>query len=119
MASLSYLRSERTKYSNLKDKVVDAVGYLAKAIDSLDPAANKIGELFSIDEVNADLKIVFKNREDLITRKNFLSSEVISAIDAEIASLDRQIQAELERLAREAARRRARSRSSSKTVSKK
>lgn len=119
MASLSYLRSERAKYSNLREKVVQAVGHLVKAIDSLEPAATQIGEVFSIDDVNADLKIVFKNREDLIARKNFLSSEVISAIDAEIASLDRQIQAELERLAREAARRRARSKSSSKTSSKK
>lgn len=98
MASLSSLRSQKARYVALKSKVNETAKYLSKAVDSLEPASDNIFASFNINDDSADLNMIKNHKQQLTINQKYLSGTIISAINSKIASLNRQIDAEIERM---------------------
>lgn len=101
MASLSELYSDLRRYRNLSSSVSQVISNLANSINSLEPASSNIASYYSIDEASADLRKITLVRNELVQKKNLLSSSVMSAIESKISRIQSDIRAEEERIERE------------------
>lgn len=102
MASLSSLYRQLRTYRDLSDDVQNSIRHLERVIDSSERAL-KVSDYYLIDEVSADNYKLKNARTTCIDKKNFLSSEVMSAINQKINSILRAIEDE-ERALAEAAK---------------
>lgn len=92
MSSLSKLYSQLRVYRNLYDNVQNSIRYLNRVIDSSEMAL-KISNYYLIDDVSADDYSLKNMRNSFIEKRDFLSSNVLDAINREIRAILREIEA--------------------------
>lgn len=108
MALLDDLYSKKSSYINLRDKISDVVGSLNSSISSLEQPGSNIGIFYAINGQSADQNMINKNKNNLLSKRDYINQNVIPAINDKISDIETDIRNEEERIRREEQERRER-----------
>lgn len=108
MALLDDLYSKKSSYINLRDRVSDVVGSLNSSISSLEQPSSNIGVFYAINGQSADQNMINNNKNNLLSKRDYINQNVIPAINDKISDIETDIRNEEERIRREEQERRER-----------
>lgn len=108
MALLDDLYSKKSSYINLRDRVSDVVGSLNSSISSLEQPSSNIGAFYAINGQSADQNMINNNKNNLLSKRDYINQNVIPAINDKISDIETDIRNEEERIRREEQERRER-----------
>lgn len=108
MALLDDLYSKKNSYINLRDKINDVLGSLNSGISSLEQPSSNIGVFYAINGQSADLNIIRNKKNELLNKRDYITQNVIPAINDKISNIEADIRNEEERIRREEQERRER-----------
>ena len=97
-SELSEISRKLNKYYNLKDTLNRIIISLGNSADSLQRAALKISEFYSIDDSSADDRRIDGDRNEVVHMRDTLKNGIVPAINEAIDSLlreRRRIEAEI------------------------
>lgn len=110
MALLDDLHSKKSSYINLRDRVNDVLNSLNASISSLEQSGSNIGSFYAINGQSADQNIINNNKNNLLSKQDYIRRNVIPAINDKISNIETDIRNEEERIRREEQERQARER---------
>lgn len=108
MALLDDLYSKKNSYINLRNKINDVLGSLNSSISSFEQPSSNIGVFYAINGQSADLNIIRNKKNELLNKRDYITQNVIPAINDKISNIEADIRNEEERIRREEQERRER-----------
>lgn len=89
--NIEELIADKRQYTLLKDDVETMINRLNNCIKYLETPANTIASTYTIDNVAIDKGKIKTIRQDLISKRNFLSNEVLVEINLKIKEISEVI----------------------------